>query len=188
MRCYGVPLPIRVYLCSHSPAAMAKLEFSVEVAAPVDRVFVFFVPQRMVYWYAAEMQAEFEVQDGAVEFAVGQKVRITGRLAGREVSLTAVVTRYEWLRALAWRFQDAFGVRGMQSWELEPMHGTVASQAGETPAGTSAPALYTRVTMRDEYDLPGWFGRLWDWLLMRHAIARRDRAALALLRRLAERS
>ncbi len=166
---------------------MARLEFSVEIAALVDRVFVFFVPQRMVYWYAAEMQAEFEVQGGEAEFAVGQKMRITGRLARREVSLTAVITRYEWLRALEWRFQDAFGVRGMQSWELEPIHATVASHAEETPAGTSAPALCTRVTMLDEYELPGWFGRVWDRLLMRHAVARRDRAALALLKHLAER-
>jgi len=165
---------------------MARLEFKVEIAATVDRVFVFFVPQRMVYWYAAEMQAEFEVQGGAAEFAVGQKMRITGRLARREVSLTAVVTRYEWLRALEWRFQDAFGVRGMQSWELEPMRGTVASQAEGTPAGTSAPALCTRITMRDEYELPGWFGRVWDWLLMRHAVARRDRSSLARLRSLSE--
>ena len=166
---------------------MARLQFSVEIAAPVDRVFVFLVPQRMVYWYAAEMQAEFELQGGAAEFAVGQKVSITGRLARREVSLTAVVTRYEWLRALEWRFQDAFGVRGMQSWELEPIHPTVVSQAEETPAGTSAPALCTRVTMRDEYELPGWFGRVWDWLLMRHAVARRDRIGLAKLKSLSER-
>ena len=166
---------------------MARLQFSVVIAAPVDRVFVFFVPQRMVYWYAAEMQAEFELQGGAAEFAVGQKMRITGRIGRREVSLTAVVTRYEWLRVLEWRFQDAFGVRGMQSWELEPMRATVAPQAVGTPAGTSAPALCTRVTMRDEYELPGWFGRVWDRLLMRHAVGRRGRAALTLLKRLAER-
>ena len=179
---------------------MAKLEFSVAIAAPMDRVFVFFVPQRMVYWYAAEMQAEFEVQSGAVEFAVGQKVRITGRLARREVSLTAVVTRYEWLRALEWRFQDAFGVRGMQSWELEALPGGLSmemegrgfSPAGNAappgnPSGASATEGRTRVSMRDEYELPGWFGRVWDALLMRHAVARRDRSSLAKLKSLSER-
>ena len=149
---------------------MARLHLSVEIAAPVDRVFTFFVPQRMVYWYGAEMETEFEVQDGAVEFAVGQKVRITGRMARHEVSLTAVVTRYEWLRALEWRFHDAYGVKGMQVWEMEPLG-----------------KLATRVTMRDDYELPGWFGHVWDWLLMRHAVARRNRIALAKLKGLSER-
>ena len=150
---------------------MACLEFSVEIAAPTDRVFVFFVPQRMVYWYGTEMQVDFELQGGAAEFAVGQKVRITGRMARREVSLTAVVTRYEWLRALEWRFHDAYGVKGMQSWELAPLSESA-----------------TRIVMRDEYELPGRFGHLWDWLLMRHAVARRNRSSLAKLKSLSERT
>ena len=175
---------------------MARLEFSVEIVAPPDRVFLFFVPQRMVYWYNAEMRAEFEVQGGASEFAVGQKVRITGRIGRRAVSLTAVVTRYEWLRALEWHFHDAYGVKGMQSWEIQPFDGKPAGQdfspaeqsvsPGDS-SGASASAVCTRVTMRDEYELPGWFGHLWDALLMRHAVARRDRSSLARLKSLSER-
>lgn len=147
---------------------MAKLEFIVDMAAPPDRVFAFFVPQRMPYWYGAEMESRFEVQRGAAEFAVGLKVRITGRLGRKEVSHTAVVTRHDWGRLLEWRFQDAYGVRGLQRWELEP-----------TPSGT-------RVRLREEYELPGRLGRLADWLLTRHAVARRDRGDLARLKKLAE--
>lgn len=148
---------------------MAKLAFSIQIAAPPDRVFVFFVPQRMPYWYGPEMDSCFEVQEGAVEFRVGQKVRITGQVGRREVSLTVVVTRYEWGRLLEWRFQDAYGVRGLQRWEIEP----------------ASPG--TRVRMCDEYELPGAAGRLADWLLTRHAVARRDRHDLARLKKLAER-
>jgi len=148
---------------------MAKLEFNVEIAAPPDRVFAFFVPQRMPYWFAAEMESSFEVQGGAAEFAPGLKVRITGRLRSKELSHTAVVTRHEWGRVLEWEFRDAYGVRGLQRWELEAM-----------PAGT-------RVRMRDEYELPGRLGRLADRLLTRHAVARRDRSDLARLKKLAER-
>ncbi len=147
---------------------MARLESSVEIAALPDRVFVFFVPQRMPYWYGAEMDARFEVQGRAADFAVGLKVRIAGQWRGKEVTHTAVVTRYEWGRLLEWQFRDAYGVRGLQRWELEP-----------TPAGT-------RVRLRDEYELPGRLGRIADWLLTRHAVARRDRGELARLKRLAE--
>lgn len=149
---------------------MAKLEFTVEIAASPDRVCVFFIPQRMPYWYGADMESCFEVQGGAEEFQVGQKVRITGHLGRREVSLTAVVTRYEWGRLLEWRFQDAYGVRGLQRWEIDL-----------APPGT-------RVRMRDEYQLPGTAGRIADWLLTRHAVARRDRCDLARLKTLAERA
>jgi uncharacterized protein YndB with AHSA1/START domain len=148
---------------------MARLSFTVEIAAPPDRVFVFFVPQRMPYWYGTGMESCFEVQGGAAEFQVGLKVRISGRLGKKEVSHTAVLTRYEWGRLLEWQFQDAYGVRGLQRWEIEAV-----------PTGT-------RVLMRDEYELPGWPGRFADWLLTRHAVARRDRADLARLKRLAER-
>lgn len=147
---------------------MARLEFSVEIAAPPDRVFVFFVPQRMPHWYGAEMDAHLEVLDGAQDFAVGQKVQISGTLGRRGVGFTAVVTRYEWLRLLEWQFQDAYGVRGLQRWELEPI-----------PGGT-------RVRMVDEYTLPGLAGRIMDALVMRWSVARRDRAWLARLQRLAE--
>ncbi len=143
---------------------MAKLEFSIEIAAPADRVAVFFVPQRMPYWYGPEMEAEFEVQGGAADFAVGQKVRVSGRVGKREVSLTVVVTRFEFGRALEWRFADRFGVKGLQRWEIAP-----------SATGT-----------RDEYELPGRLGRLADWLFTRHAVRGRDRDYLARLKRLAE--
>ena len=71
---------------------MARIETSVQIAAPAEVVFAFFVPQRMPYWYGADMHASFEVQDGASDFAVAQKVHITGNLGKREVSHTAVVT------------------------------------------------------------------------------------------------
>jgi hypothetical protein len=148
---------------------MARLELAIEIAAPPKVVFAFFVPQRMPYWCGAEMQARFEVQGGAPEFQTGQKVRITGRLAKREVAQTVVLSRYDWGRTLEWRFQDAYGVRGLQRWEIEP------AESG------------TRVRMRDEYEVPGRFGRILDWLLTRHSVARRDREWLARLQRLAER-
>lgn len=147
---------------------MAELEFVAEIAASPERVAAFFVPQRMPYWYGREMQTEFEVQGGAADFAVGQKVRITGRLGRKEVSLTTVVTRFQPGRALEWRFADSYGVRGRQSWDLQ-----------ESAKGT-------RVWMRDAYELPGAFGRLADRLLTRHAVARRDRAWLDCLKKIAE--
>lgn len=148
---------------------MAELDFEIEIAAPPDLVFAFFVPQRMPYWYGAELQSCFEVQGGAAEFAVAQKVRIAGNIGKREVTLTVVVMRYEWGRLLEWRFQDAYGVCGLQSWEL------------------SATAHGTRVHLRDAYELPGRFGRIFDWLFTRYAVAHRDRGNLARLKRLVER-
>src|SRR4029077_1032175 len=148
---------------------MADVASAIEIAAPSNLVFAFFVPQRMPYWYGAEMQSCFEVQDGAAEFALGLKVRIRGRLGRREVTHTAVITRYEWGRALEWRFQDAYGVRGLESWELQT--------AGER----------TRVRMRSLYAMHGRLEKLIDWLVTRHAVARRNRDALARLQRLAQR-
>ncbi|MGH9791226.1 MAG: SRPBCC family protein [Candidatus Acidiferrales bacterium] len=148
---------------------MAKLAFEFVINAPVDRVAAFFVPQRMIYWYGPEMKAEFEVQGGAPNFALGQKVRITGRVGGN-VELTAVITAFEPQRLLEWRFHDAYGIRGMQRWEL------------------TAEANVTRLKMRDEYEPAGWLGRLFDSLFTRHAVARRDRAWLANLKKLAERA
>ncbi len=148
---------------------MADIALAVEIAAPGNLVFAFFVPQRMPYWYGAEMKSCFEVQGGAAEFCSGQKVRITGRLGSRDVSLTAVITRYEWGRLMEWHFQDTYGVRGLQKWELEPVS-----------SGTC-------VRMGDSYEMPGRLGKLADWLLTRHAVARRDRDALTRLKRLAER-
>jgi len=148
---------------------MAAINQSIEIAATPNDVFLFFVPQRMPYWYGSETASEFEVSGGASDFAVSQKVRITGKLAKKEISHTAVITRYEWLRLLEWRFEDAYGVRGLERWQLEP-----------TNSGT-------RVTMRSEYEMPGRFGRAIDWLITRHAVARRSREYLARLRKFAER-
>lgn len=147
---------------------MAKLALTIEIAAPPDRVGVFFVPQRMPYWYGAEMQAHFAVLGGQAEFRAGQKVQIRGTLGGREVALTPVVMEYAFARVLEWRFQDEYGVRGRQRWEVQP--GTRGS----------------RVLLYDEYELPGRFGRFFDWLVTRHAVARRDRGYLERLKRLAE--
>lgn len=148
---------------------MARLTFTIQIAAPPDRVAVFFVPQRMPYWYGAEVQAQFTVLGGAADFAVGQKVQIQGKLGKRGVSLTAVITEHSFGHVLEWRFQDAYGVRGVQRWEIEPeAEGSV-------------------VKMCDEYALPGSMGRLLDWLLTRHAVRYRDLDYLERLKRLAER-
>jgi Polyketide cyclase / dehydrase and lipid transport len=148
---------------------MARIEISVVVAAVPRLVGAFFVPQRMPYWYGVEMRSCFEVQDGAADFCAGQKVRIHGTVGRREISLTAVILRYELGRILEWRFQDAYGIRGVQRWEIEAAEDS------------------TRVHMLDQYEMPGRAGRIVDWLVTRHAVARRDRDALARLKRLAER-
>ena len=137
-------------------------------ATPAD-VFLFFVPQRMPYWYGPEMKSEFEVSGGSAEFSVAQKVRITGKIAKKEVEHTAVVTHFEWPRIFEWRFEDAYGVRGLERWEVEPT------------------ATGARVMMRSEYAMPGKIGRVVDRLLTRHAVARRNREYLAHLKKYAER-
>ena len=147
---------------------MAKLAMSIEIAAPPDRVGVFFVPQRMPYWYGAEMQAEFTLLGGEPDFRASQMVHVRGTLGKREVALTAVVTEYDFARVLEWRFQDAYGVKGRQRWEIQPA------------------ADGSRLRLYDEYEQPGAFGRLFDWLITRHAVAKRDREHLARLKRLAE--
>lgn len=147
---------------------MADLNFTQEIAAPAKIVGAFFVPHRMGAWYGREMDLQFEVQGGAIEFRNGLKVRLTGRLGKRSVSHTAVVTEFERGRVLEWQFQDAYGVRGMQRWEIE------ATAAG------------CQVRMRDRYEMPGRIPKFLDWLLTRHAVARRDRAELDRLRRLVE--
>src|ERR1700683_5312278 len=113
---------------------MAHVELATQISTTPNEIFVFFVPQRMPLWYGVEMNSHFEVQGGAPDFAVGQKVRITGKLQRYDVALTVVITAYQWERLLEWQFHDSYGVRGMQRWELQ-------SQAG-----------VTRVTMRDEYE------------------------------------
>ena len=147
---------------------MADLTFSIEIAAPPKEVFVFFVPQRMPLWFGAEMDCTFEVQAGAADFACGQKVRISGRLGRREVSLTVVITAFQWERLLEWQFKDSYGVRGLQRWELEEINGK------------------TRLNMRDSYEMPGPLSRFLDRIFTRRAVAARDRAWLARLKGLAE--
>jgi uncharacterized membrane protein len=154
---------------------MALIETSVEIAAPAELVFAFFVPQRMPYWYGADMEACFEIQGGASDFAVAQKVRVTGHLGKREVSHTAVVTALREARLFEWRFEDRYGVKGMERWELE-------SADPASPAG----APRTVVRMRSEYTMPGLVSKAMDWVVTRHAVARRNQDYLARLRRFAE--
>jgi uncharacterized membrane protein len=154
---------------------MARIETSVQIAAPAEVVFAFFVPQRMSYWYGADMQACFEVQDGASDFAVAQKVHIAGNLGKREVSHTAVVTALQQARLFEWRFSDRYGVKGLERWELERIG---------APSAQSTPK--TVVRMLSDYTMPGLVGKAMDWLITRHAVARRNDAYLTRLKRYAE--
>jgi uncharacterized membrane protein len=154
---------------------MARIDTAIQIAAPAEVVFAFFVPQRMPYWYGADMQASFEVQDGASDFAVAQKVQITGNLRKREVSHTAVVTALQQARLFEWRFRDHYGVSGLERWELERL---------EAASATHRPK--TIVRMRSDYSLPGFLGKAMDWLVTRHAVARRNQDYLARLKRYAE--
>jgi uncharacterized membrane protein len=155
---------------------MARIETSVEIAAPAEVVFAFFVPQRMPYWYGADIQASFEVQDGASDFEVAQKVQISGKMGKREVSHTAVVTALQNARLFEWRFSDRYGVKGLERWELE----RVAAASPERPPKTV-------VRMHSDYTMPGFVGKLVDWLMTRHAVERRNQNYLARLKRYAER-
>ncbi|HYL46837.1 MAG TPA: SRPBCC family protein [Candidatus Limnocylindrales bacterium] len=146
---------------------MGDVTRSIEIPAPPNEVFVFFVPQRMPLWYGTEMDAHFEVQGGASEFASGQKIRISGRLARYEVQLTVVITAYEWERLLEWRFQDSYGVKGIQRWELQHVAGK------------------TRVVMRDVYEMPSRFGKILDRFFTVRGIRARDQDWLTRLQRLA---
>jgi uncharacterized protein YndB with AHSA1/START domain len=152
---------------------MTKIVLSRMVAVPPEDVYVFFVPQRMPYWYGPEMQSSFETQGCGSEFRAGSKVRISGKLANRMFLHTAVVTAFERPRLFEWRFEDDYGVRGSERWEIE----RVADSAGPG----------TRIRFTNEYEIPGRFGRMIDWLLTRHALACRNRDYLDRLARLAER-
>ena len=128
---------------------MTKIETSVQIAAPAELVFAFFVPQRMAYWYGADMEACLEVQGGASDFAVAQKVRVTGHLGKREVSHTAVVTALQQARLFEWRFEDRYGVKGKERWELERADGTPSRRQRqkrlcECAANTRCPACSAR--------------------------------------------
>src|SRR5271155_5045637 len=148
---------------------MARIELVTQISTAANEIFVYFVPQRMPLWYGSEMNAYFEVQSGASDFAVGQKVRITGKLQRHDVTLTVVVTAYEWEHHLEWQFQDSYGVRGMQRWDLQP-------QANET-----------KVIMRDEYVMPTTPSKILDRLITQRAVKLRDQSWLPRLKRFAER-
>jgi len=170
---------------------MARIETSVQITAPAELVFAFFVPQRMAYWYGADMEACLEVQGGAADFAVAQKVRVTGRLGKREVSHTAVVTALQRARLFEWRFEDRYGVKGLERWELQrvemPSSGLRGTGAPSTTAGTTVGTIArTNVRMISSYTMPGLLGKAMDWLVTRHAVARRNQDYLARLKRYAE--
>jgi hypothetical protein len=148
---------------------MARIELSTQISTTANEIFVFFVPQRMPLWYGTEMNARFEVQSGASDFAVGQKLRITGTLQNYELTLTVVITAYEWEHHLEWQFQDSYGIRGMQRWDLQP-------QAGAT-----------KLTMRDEYTMPTKLGKILDRFITSRAVTLRDQSWLDRLKRFAER-
>ena len=152
---------------------MSRIVLTQIAAAPPEDLFVFFVPQRMPYWYGPEMRSSFETQACGAEFCAGARVRISGRLANRAFSHTAVVTAVERPRLFEWRFEDAYGVRGSERWEFERAENSAGAQ--------------TMIRFTNEYEIPGRFGRILDWLLTRHALARRNRDYLERLTRLAER-
>src|SRR6266404_6301092 len=154
---------------------MAQIETSVQIAAPGELVFAFFVPQRMPYWYGAEMEACLEVQGGASEFSGGQEGAGNGDLGGPEVSQPSGGTAFHQARLFEWRFEDRYGVKGLERWELERVN-TLPSVV--TPS--------TSVRMRSDYVLPGLLGKAMDWLMTRHAVARRNQDYLLRLKRLAE--
>jgi uncharacterized protein YndB with AHSA1/START domain len=152
---------------------MSRIVLTQIVAAPPEDIFVFFVPQRMPHWYGPEMRSSFETQGCGSEFRAGSKVRISGTLAKRSFSHTAVVTAFEKGRLFEWRFEDAFGVRGSERWEAERLENSSGAR--------------TMIRFTNEYEIPGRIGRAIDWLLTRHALARRNRDYLDRLARLAER-
>jgi uncharacterized membrane protein len=154
---------------------MARIETSVQIAAPAELIYAFFVPQRMPYWYGADMEACFEVQGGAPDFAVSQKVRVSGHLGKREVSHTAVVTAMQQARLFEWRFEDRYGVKGLERWEM-----------GFVGASSAQGAQKTTVRMFSAYTMPGTLGKAMDWLVTRHAVARRNLDYLTRLKRYAE--
>jgi uncharacterized protein YndB with AHSA1/START domain len=152
---------------------MSRIVLTQVVAAPPEDVFVFFVPQRMPHWYGREMRSSFETQGCGSEFRAGSQVRISGTLANRAFSHTAVVTAFQSRRLFEWRFEDSYGVRGSERWELERLE--------------NSPGTKTMIRFTNEYEIPGRIGRVIDWLLTRHALTRRNRAYLDRLARLAER-
>jgi uncharacterized protein YndB with AHSA1/START domain len=152
---------------------MTRIVLNQIVAAPPEDVFVFFVPQRMPHWYGPEMRSSFETQGCGSDFRAGSKVCISGRIANHTFSHTAIVTAFEKPRLFEWQFEDDCGVQGSERWELERLPNSTGPK--------------TMIRFTDEYKMPGRFSRLIDWLLTRHALARRNRDYLDRLARLAER-
>jgi hypothetical protein len=85
------------------------------------------------------------------------------------------VTSLQQARVFEWRFKDRYGIAGLERWELEPA-GSPVSQASPK----------TLVRMRSDYTMPGLLGKAMDWLVTRHAVARRNEGYLARLKRYAE--
>ena len=152
---------------------MRRIVLTQIAAAPPEDVFVFFVPQRMPHWYGREMRSSFETQGCGSEFRAGSTVRISGELAKRSFSHTAVVTAFERPQLFEWRFEDDYRVRGCERWEMKGL---------ETPSGTQ-----TIIRFTNDYEIKGRLGRVIDWLVTRHALARRNRDYLDRLACLAER-
>jgi uncharacterized membrane protein len=64
---------------------------------------------------------------------------------------------------------------GLERWELDRV---------DSPSAAQQPK--TIVKMRSDYKLPGLLGQAMDWLVTRHAVARRNQDYLARLKRYAE--
>ena len=155
---------------------MASIELREPIAVPPEHVYVFFVPQRMPYWYGVEMDSRFDMMLGCgADFSVGSAVRISGRVGNKMVSHTALVTAYEYGRLLEWNFKDEYGVQGKERWELE-----------RVPPAADGGVAGTVVKFTSNYVVPSRLGRCVDWLFTRHAVARRSREYLQRLARLAE--
>jgi uncharacterized protein YndB with AHSA1/START domain len=148
------------------------IETQIQIDVPPRQLFAFFVPQRIGYWYGPETHTQFEISGGAADFGIAQKVRISGRIGKREVSHTAVITQCQWGIVLEWRFEDRSGLRGTERWDFEPIE------------ASGAPG--TLLHMRCDYRMTGLVARAANWLLTRHAVARRNRAYLSRLKNLAE--
>src|SRR4029077_7655770 len=82
-------------------------------------------------------------------------------------------TAYERPRLFEWQFEDSYGVRGSERWEMERLENSGNAR--------------TMIRFINNYEIPGRFGRVMDWLLTRHALTRRNRDYLDRLARLAER-
>jgi hypothetical protein len=83
-----------------------------------------------------------------------------------------VVTECRWGETLEWRFEDRSGLRGTERWDFESVE------------IDGAPG--TLVRMRSDYEFAGFVARAVNWILTRHAVARRNRDFLKRLKRLAE--